>query len=241
MFTKNRWIKTFVGISLSLAVAFAGEAWISPQPAHAATSTAAATANRIISLGERYLGTPYKYGATTGYTSSFDCSSFTQYVYRQNGIGLPRSSSQQSRVGQYVSRSNLSPGDLVFFYSPVHHVAIYIGNGKILHTYGKPGVTISSLNSSWWSSHYNTARRVIPNNGQAVTVASTSSSTSGSSAKIVRSVSFRTAPSTSSSRIRYLKSGESVRILSKVNASWYKIKDKNGRTGYVTTMKKYVN
>ncbi|MDF2664082.1 MAG: hydrolase, partial [Paenibacillus sp.] len=52
-------------------------------------------------------------------------------------------------------------GDLVFFYSPIHHVGIYIGNGKVMHTYGKPGVTISSINSGWWKDHYTTARRVL--------------------------------------------------------------------------------
>jgi cell wall-associated NlpC family hydrolase len=107
------------------------------------------------------MGVPYKFGAPSGSTRAFDCSSFTQYVYKKNGISLPRTSIAQSKVGRYVSRSNLQPGDLVFFYSPIHHVAIYIGNGKILHTYGAPGVTISSLNSSWWSSHYTTARRVL--------------------------------------------------------------------------------
>lgn len=135
-----------------------------PAPsAHAATtsSQASATAQRVIDLGKKYMGTPYKFGARTGDTRYFDCSSFTQYVYKQVGINLPRTSKAQSQVGKYVKRSDLKPGDLVFFYSPIHHVGIYIGNGKVLHTYGKPGVTISDMNSGWWSSHYATARRVI--------------------------------------------------------------------------------
>jgi hypothetical protein len=74
--------------------------------------------------------------------------------------------------GTFVPRDHLQPGDLVFFYSPVHHVAIYMGNGKIIHTYGKPGVTITDLNSGWWSSHYNTARRVLPNGQAAPTTVS---------------------------------------------------------------------
>jgi lipoprotein Spr len=137
-------------------------------PAHAAAITASSTADNIISTGKRYLGVRYQFSAKTGNTNSFDCSSFTQFAFKQNGITLPRSSKQQSTVGTYVPRNQLQPGDLIFFYSPIHHVAIYIGNGKILHTYGNPGVTISDLNSGWWKSHYTTARRVLPNSGQAV-------------------------------------------------------------------------
>nr|WP_233567909.1 C40 family peptidase [Cohnella faecalis] len=128
-------------------------------PSHAAAATAS-QASGIIQTGKQYLGVPYKFGAKTGNTSRFDCSSFTQYVFARNGIHLPRSSKQQSKVGTYVPRNQLRPGDLVFFYSPIHHVAIYLGNGKLLHTFGKPGVTITDLNSGWWSSHYTTARRV---------------------------------------------------------------------------------
>lgn len=158
---QNRLCKTTIGLILSLTVFLSGNIIIAPQQAHAATS-AAASASNIIKTGERFMGVPYLFGAKTGQTKSFDCSSFTQYLYKLNGISLPRSSKQQSKVGSYVPRNQLKPGDLVFFYSPIHHVAIYIGNGKILHTYGKPGVTITNLNSGWWNSHYTTARRVLP-------------------------------------------------------------------------------
>lgn len=147
---------------LSLSIATAGLAGASTPTAHAATYTSStAKAASIISTGKKYMGVRYVFGAKSGRTNAFDCSSFTQYVYKVNGIYLPRSSKQQAKTGRYVPRSQLKPGDLVFFYSPIHHVAIYIGNGKILHTYGKPGVTISNLNYGWWSKHYTTARRVI--------------------------------------------------------------------------------
>lgn len=112
------------------------------------------------------MGTPYKFGAPSGVTSIFDCSSFTQYVYKKNGITLPRTSREQATKGYYVSRSNLRKGDLVFFSTRssggrIAHVGIYAGSGKILHTYGAGGVKYSSLSSDWWSSHYITARRVI--------------------------------------------------------------------------------
>jgi hypothetical protein len=178
-------------------------------------------------------------------------------VYRLNGVSLPRSSRQQSTAGEHVSRSNLQPGDLVFFYSPIHHVAIYIGNGKILHTYGKPGVTISDLNSGWWSSHYATARRVLPSGGQAPAQAqptappttptpptATNTKNQVSSAKqtalVVRTVNFRNAPSVHSKKIGMLHKGEKLEILSKVNAYWYRVKDSNGKIGYVTTMKRFI-
>lgn len=149
--------KVLLTVALSFSMFSAGSV-ILANPTHAAAAT---TAQSIISTGERYLGTPYRFGAHTGNTGTFDCSSFVKYVYEQNGISLPRSSRQQSQVGTYVPRDQLMPGDLVFFYSPIHHVAIYIGNGKILHTYGAPGVTISDMSHGWWSSHYTTARRVL--------------------------------------------------------------------------------
>ncbi|PYI55975.1 NlpC/P60 family protein [Paenibacillus flagellatus] len=159
--TKKKWAKSLVVVSMSLSMMFSGSLMLTPQSAHAATVTASKSASSIIATGKKYLGVRYQFGAKTGHTSSFDCSSFTQYIFRQHGVSIPRSSAQQSKAGKYVPRSQLKPGDLVFFYSPIHHVAVYIGNGKIMHTYGKPGVTISNLNSGWWNSHYTTARRVL--------------------------------------------------------------------------------
>jgi cell wall-associated NlpC family hydrolase len=154
----NKFMKTFIAVAVSFSIMITGTMVMGP--ATAAHATSASKANSIIHLAKRYLGTPYRFGASTSTTRVFDCSSFTKYVYKRNGIYLPRTSKQQSHVGRFVPRSQLRPGDLVFFYSPVHHVAIYIGNGKIIHTYGKPGVTISSIKSGWWSKHYQTARRV---------------------------------------------------------------------------------
>ncbi|TXK76980.1 C40 family peptidase [Paenibacillus sp. N3.4] len=164
---KSRLSKSLAGVTLCFSLFTAGTLITTPQAAFAASqtkSTATATSSKadsIISLGKRYLGVRYKFGASTGNTSAFDCSSFTQYVYGKNGVSLPRSSKQQSQVGTYVPKDQLKPGDLVFFYSPIHHVGIYMGNGKILHTYGSPGVTISDMNTGWWKNNYKTARRVL--------------------------------------------------------------------------------
>lgn len=147
--------KMIATFALGLSV-LAGSAAITPTTTHAAT-----IADNVIATGEQYMHTPYRFGSASGNTSTFDCSSFTQTVYRKYGINLPRSSRAQSQAGTFVPRDQLKPGDLVFFYSPIHHVGIYIGNGKILHTYGRPGVTVSDMNSGWWKNHYATARRVL--------------------------------------------------------------------------------
>lgn len=97
----------------------------------------------IVSTAFNYLGTPYVWGGTS--PRGFDCSGFTQYVFRKKGIYLPRTSREQARVGERVSRSNLRPGDLVCFPG---HVGIYIGNDQFIHS-PRPGksVTVASLSS----------------------------------------------------------------------------------------------
>jgi cell wall-associated NlpC family hydrolase len=93
-----------------------------------ADSEAAQTA---ISAAMAQRGKPYVWAA--GGPNSFDCSGLTAYAFRAAGISLPHSSRMQSQMGQPVSRDQLQPGDLVFFYSPVSHVGIYIGNGQMVH------------------------------------------------------------------------------------------------------------
>ncbi|RBY92848.1 NlpC/P60 family protein [Blastococcus sp. TF02A-30] len=76
-------------------------------------------------------GKPYVWAAAG--PGSFDCSGLTQYAYRAAGISLPHSSRMQAQMGQPVAKADLRPGDLVFFYSPISHVGIYIGNGQMVH------------------------------------------------------------------------------------------------------------
>ncbi|MDR0270856.1 C40 family peptidase [Paenibacillus sp.] len=134
----------------------------------AASSSVSSKAQSIISFGKKFMGTPYKFGAATNTTKVFDCSSFTKHIFGKYGVNLPRTAAQQSTVGKAVSKANLKAGDLVFFSSGsrangknVTHVGVYVGNGKIMHTYGSPGVTISDLNSGTWKRTYLKARRVL--------------------------------------------------------------------------------
>jgi cell wall-associated NlpC family hydrolase len=76
-------------------------------------------------------GVPYVWGGAN--PRGFDCSGLVQWAYRRAGVLLPRTSQQQSRVGKPVTAAQLRPGDLVFFYTPVHHVGIYLGNGMVLN------------------------------------------------------------------------------------------------------------
>ncbi len=89
-------------------------------------------------------GKPYVWAAEG--PGSYDCSGLMQYAYSAAGVSLPHSSRSQSQMGTPVSRSELQPGDLVFFYSPVSHVGMYIGNGQMVHasTSGSP-VKVASI------------------------------------------------------------------------------------------------
>ncbi|RKP58030.1 hypothetical protein D7Z26_00520 [Cohnella endophytica] len=174
--------KLLVGASLSLTIAIsAGTLFSNSHSAYAAaastisSNSTVSVADKVISTGKQFLGVPYQFGAKANQTSTFDCSSFTQYVFKQAGITLPRSSKQQASSGTYVPRNQLQPGDLVFSDTNkdgvINHVSIYIGDGKLLHTYRVGiGVTISNFAGSAWDRTYVTARRVIPSNGNTVVV-----------------------------------------------------------------------
>jgi cell wall-associated NlpC family hydrolase len=93
------------------------------------TSSAAATA---VHWAYQELGKSYVWAASG--PNHFDCSGLTMYVYQQAGIYLPHSSAAQYNSGRHVSRSEMRPGDLVFFGSPIHHVGIYVGNGDMIES-----------------------------------------------------------------------------------------------------------
>jgi peptidoglycan DL-endopeptidase CwlO len=113
----------------------------------------------VVGIAMQYLGTPYVWGGAS--PSGFDCSGFAMYVYAQVGISLPHNAAMQySSVGVYVPKTDLQPGDLVFF-DGLGHVGIYIGGGQFVHApHTGDVVKISSLYDSWYAATYVGAKRV---------------------------------------------------------------------------------
>ena len=120
--------------------------------------------NKIAKLTKHYLGSRYIWGGTT--KRGFDCSGYTQFIYRKFGINLPRTALEQSKIGKKVSIRDLKKGDLVFFLTdkkrkiPITHVGIYLKNGKFIHAASKrKGVVISTLRE--YKSRFVMAKRVL--------------------------------------------------------------------------------
>ncbi len=113
-----------------------------------------------------FLGVPYQMGGNNVETG-FDCSGFVKAMYEQTvGLILPRKAEQQAAATQHIDRTELQPGDLVFFNTlrrAFSHVGIYIGDGKFIHS-PKPGaqVRVESMGVSYWSHRFDGARRVTP-------------------------------------------------------------------------------
>lgn len=132
------------------------------------TAGSSATARRVVDTADDYLGVRYVWGGES--PRGFDCSGFTQYVFRRHGIALPRVSRQQAQVGDRVSTSMgaLRTGDLLFFaadYRTVDHVAIYVGDGQMIHATASGGEVryddLRSQRGQWFMDHLVGARRVI--------------------------------------------------------------------------------
>ena len=131
---------------------------------------ASASARAVLGTADDYVGVPYVWGGES--PRGFDCSGFTQYVFRKNGIELPRTSRQQVQVGSKVttSLSSLRTGDLIFFaenYSRVDHVAIYAGDGRIIHATSSGGEVryddLRSQRGAWFMDHIVAALRYTGN------------------------------------------------------------------------------
>ena len=111
-----------------------------------------------------FLGVPYKRGGNTAETG-FDCSGFVRAMYEQSiGLILPRRAEQQAAATQDIDKSELKPGDLVFFNTlkrTFSHVGIYVGEGRFIHS-PKPGaqVRVESMTINYWASRFDGARRV---------------------------------------------------------------------------------
>lgn len=123
-----------------------------------------ARASELVVNAMGFLGVPYKRGGTNSDTG-FDCSGFVRAIYEQTaGLILPRVAAQQAAATEKINRSELQPGDLVFFNTmrrAFSHVGIYIGNGKFIHS-PKPGaeVRVEDMGMSYWAKRFDGARRV---------------------------------------------------------------------------------
>lgn len=121
-------------------------------------------ATQLEEAARRWLGTPYRYGGES--RSGVDCSGFTCAIFKEvTGIKLPRSAREQADFCRRIDRHELMLGDLVFFTSKrrgnrINHVAIYLGNNKIIHATSSQGVAISDLNEKYWTDHFNRCGRV---------------------------------------------------------------------------------
>lgn len=117
----------------------------------------------IIKTAEKYLGARYNYGGMT--TSGFDCSGFVQFVFRENGITLPRSTVDQFERGKKIDLSDAKPGDLVFFNiygARISHVGIFAGKSLFIHapTWGKR-VSYADMNLPYWKKTFVGAVRYL--------------------------------------------------------------------------------
>ena len=134
---------------------------------HIAAQNATAVGD-ILARARTFVGTPYRYGGSS--PGGFDCSGFVTYLYRPFVVSLPRTSAAQARSGTSVDRTELRPGDLVFFQTlgpenGVTHVAIYLGEGMIIHSVSngpQSGVVVNRLGARYWQKTYHNARRVFP-------------------------------------------------------------------------------
>jgi cell wall-associated NlpC family hydrolase len=140
-----------------------GGRW-SPPPA-----VASASAARVLATADRYLGTRYRYGGESP-AEGFDCSGFVQYVFARHGVELPRTSRQQASAGRPgpFEMAALQPGDLMFFATGgrrVDHVAIYAGDGRIIHASSGAGRVrydeIGTDRGEWYVKRFVSSRRML--------------------------------------------------------------------------------
>ena len=133
-------------------------------PLQSARNAFGGKASELVMQAMGLLGVPYRSGGTSE-EKGFDCSGFVRYMYEKSvGLVLPRRAEEQAKVTEEISRSELKPGDLVFFKTlkrTFSHVGIYVGDGKFIHA-PRPGkaVRVDDMREAYWQQRFNGARRV---------------------------------------------------------------------------------
>jgi cell wall-associated NlpC family hydrolase len=129
-----------------------------------ASNRVEAKASQLVVGALGFLGVPYRRGGSSA-EAGFDCSGFVRAIYQQTaGLLLPRKASEQAAATEKIDKTDLKPGDLVFFNTmrrAFSHVGIYVGNGKFIHA-PKPGgeVRVEDMGVSYWAKRFDGARRV---------------------------------------------------------------------------------
>ncbi|MEO3944785.1 C40 family peptidase [Gorillibacterium sp. CAU 1737] len=160
--------KKFAALFLATSLAFGAGSMMTAPVAEAATATSSTTASKAISIAKSYQGkVQYQYSVRNESKLIFDCSSFTQFVFKKVGIKIPWGANAQTKSGTKITKiSNLKPGDLVHFSvstpGKIGHVGIYIGNGKFIHNLSpKYDVVISDLSTGSWNKKFIQGTRII--------------------------------------------------------------------------------
>jgi len=129
-----------------------GSVGVSPIPPPPAPNANVAA---VLEAAYSAIGTPYQWGGASPQTG-FDCSGFTMWSWAHAGVSLPHSSAAQYSSLPHVAREDLQAGDLLFFYSPISHVGMYVGGGRMIHS-SHPGTTVSVV-AVYWDSFSGAAR-----------------------------------------------------------------------------------
>jgi len=155
-------IKRFLLSSCALAALSSALVWASPAQA---TSSFQFFGHEVVFSARQQLGLPYVWGGEDP-KRGFDCSGLVKYTFQEFNVNMPHRADLQFNYGEAVPRSELEPGDVVFFRTggyPIGHVGIYAGEGKFIHAprRGRP-VTLDSLSSGYYHQRYVGARRIRP-------------------------------------------------------------------------------
>ncbi len=150
----KKWIKAIAVLATGLSLSLGSTASMADD----------GFAQKLLGKAMQLIGVKYRFGGTNPETG-LDCSGYVQYVFKSSvGVNLPRTATEQARMGQSVGSGDVQPGDMVFFNtrgSRSSHVGIYVGNGMFVHApNSRSRVRFDTMESGYWKTHFTGARRV---------------------------------------------------------------------------------